>query len=144
MTTNQFFNNYNNSNEQTLIDDLLIESIQIYGLDVYYMRRSIGAKDDLLNEDDLPIYDSAKEIEMYIKNVEGFEGQGDFLSKFGLEIRDSITFCVSVTRFKEEFLNVERPNEGDLLYFPLNKKIFKIMHVRARTNFLPAWRSSDV
>ena len=74
--------------EQTLIDDLVVESIKIYGIDTMYLPRTIGAKDDILNEDDLPTYNDAYEVEMYVKKVDGFEGEGDFLSKFGLQIRD--------------------------------------------------------
>jgi hypothetical protein len=118
--------------EQTLIEDLVIESIRIHGLDMWYMPRVLGAKDDLLNEDDLPIFEHAYQIEMYVKNVEGFGGDGEFLSKFGLQIRDSVTFSVSIRRFTEDVgaYNEEvRPNEGDLIYFPLNSKMYEIMFV---------------
>jgi len=137
MATNPYFNNYSANTEQSLIDDLVVEVIQIYGIDMYYMPRTLGAKDDLLNEDDLPIFNSATQIEMYVKNVEGFEGQGDFLSKFGLEIRDSVTFAVSITRFNAE-IGGGRPNEGDLIYFPLNDKIFEVMHVEHESVFYQA------
>jgi hypothetical protein len=124
--------------EQSLIEDLIIESIRIHGHDVWYVNRSITAKDELLNEDDLSIFDQAYMIEMYIKNVEGFEGEGDFLSKFGLQIRDSITFTVAMRIFNQEVgLHTEdvRPFEGDLIYFPLNNKVFKIMHVEHEAIF---------
>jgi hypothetical protein len=124
--------------EQQLIEDLIIESIKVYGHDVWYVNRSITAKDEILNEDDLSIFDQAYMIEMYIKNVEGFEGEGDFLSKFGLQIRDSITFTVSIRSFDQEVgLHTEdvRPFEGDLIYFPLNNKVFKIMHVEHEAIF---------
>ncbi len=96
--------------------------------------------DDLLNEDDLPAYTSAYEIEMYVKNVDGFEGEGDFLSKFGLQIRDSMTLTVAMRTWEQDIaFNVTdqrvRPLEGDLIYFPLNNKIFKIMHVEHEAIF---------
>lgn len=96
--------------------------------------------DDLLNEDDLPVYNTAFEIEMYVKNVDGFEGEGDFLSKFGLQIRDSMTLTVANRTWEHEVGLVEdvervRPFEGDLIYFPLNNKIFKIMHVEHEAIF---------
>ena len=96
--------------------------------------------DDLLNEDDLPVYNTAFEIEMYVKNVDGFEGEGDFLSKFGLQIRDSMTLTVANRTWEQEIGLVEdvervRPFEGDLIYFPLNNKIFKIMHVEHEAIF---------
>ena len=138
MATNFYFNNFTNSMEQTLIEDLMIESIRIYGHDVWYIPRTLGAVDDLLNEDDLSIFGEAHMIEMYIKNVDGFEGEGDFLSKFGLQIRDSITFTVSIRKFNEDvgaFLEKIRPNEGDLIYFPLNRKMFEVQHVEHEAIF---------
>lgn len=132
MATNFYFSNFSNSMEQTLIEDLIIESIRIHGLDMWYLPRVLGAKDDLLNEDDLPIFNHAYQIEMYIKNVEGFGGDGEFLSKFGLQIRDSVTFSVAMRRFSEDVgaYNEEvRPNEGDLIFFPLNRKMYEVMFV---------------
>lgn len=138
MATNFYFNNFTNSGEQRLIEDLIIESIRIYGLDVWYMPRTLGALDDLLNEDDLPIFDQAYMVEMYVKNVEGFEGDGDFLSKFGLQIRDSMTLTISMRKFTEDvgaYNEAVRPKEGDLIYFPLNRKIFEIKHVEHEAIF---------
>lgn len=138
MATNFYFNNFTNSGEQNLIEDLIIESIRIYGHDVWYIPRTLGAKDELLNEDDLSTFDAAYMVEMYIKNVEGFEGDGDFLSKFGLQIRDSITFTIATRKFNSEvgLYNEEvRPNEGDLIYFPLNRKIFEVQHVEHEAIF---------
>lgn len=138
MATNFYFSNFTNSMEQTLIEDLMIESIRIYGNDLWYMPRTFGAIDDLLNEDDLPVFNDAYMIEMYIKNVDGFEGEGDFLSKFGLQIRDSITFTVAIRKFNQEIGNYSeqvRPNEGDLIYFPLNRKIFEVQHVEHESIF---------
>ena len=132
MATNLYFSNFSNSMEQTLIEDLIIESIRIYGLDCWYIPRTLGAKDDLLNEDDLSIFDQAYMIEMYVKNVEGFEGDGQFLSKFGLQIRDSMTLSVSIRRFSEDvalYNEQIRPNEGDLIYFPLTRKMYEVMFV---------------
>ena len=139
MATNVFFNNYDNFNEQNLIDDLVIESIQIYGVDLIYITRSNGSVDEILNEDDLPIYDETFEFEAYIKNVDGFEGEGDFLSKFGLQIRDQVTFSVAIRTF-ERFVTKDRPEktrpfEGDYIYFPLNEKLFKITFVEHESVF---------
>ena len=124
--------------EQNLIEDLIIESIRIYGHDVWYIPRTLGAKDNLLNEDDLPTFSSAYMVEMYIKNVEGFEGDGDFLSKFGLQIRDSITFTIAMRKFQEDVGTYDeqvRPNEGDLIYFPLNNKMFEVKFVEHEAIF---------
>jgi len=145
MATSFFFNNFSNSNEQTLLEDLIIESIKIYGLDVVYLPRSTGVVDSILNEDILRSYNLAVPIEMYVKNVEGFEGDGDFLSKFNLEIRDQITFTVAFRSFANEVgaandtltgdLLRDRPLEGDLIYFPLNKKIFEVRFVEHESVF---------
>jgi hypothetical protein len=132
VATNFYFNNFTNSGEQNLIEDLIIETIRIYGLDVWYLPRTLGGLDDLLNEDDLSIFDKAYMVEMYIKSVDGFEGDGQFLSKFGLQIRDSVTFTMSQRKFVQDvgLYNEEvRPNEGDLIYFPLNRKLFEVMFV---------------
>lgn len=137
---NFYFENYQSSQEQQLIEDLVIESIKIYGVDTWYMPRTLGAKDDLLNEDDLPIFNDAYMIEMYVKSVDGFEGEGDFLSKFGLQIRDSMTLTVAQRIFNQEVAANDtqvtvRPREGDLIYFPLNDKIFEVMHVEHEAVF---------
>lgn len=138
MATNFYFSNFENSMEQNLIEDLIIESIRIFGHNLYYINRQLGAHDDLLNEDDLPIFNDAYMMEMYIKNVEGFEGEGDFLSKFGLQIRDSITFTCAMRTFNAEvgsYLEEVRPNEGDLIFLPLNNKVFEIKHVEHEAIF---------
>src|SRR6056300_595008 len=135
MARNFYFENYQASMEQNLIEDLVIESIRIYGVDTWYMPRTIGAKDELLNEDDMPIFKDAYMVEMYVKSVDGFEGEGDFLSKFGLQIRDSMTLTVAIRTYDQEVGayrthdDTTRPMEGDLIYFPLNNKFFKVMHV---------------
>jgi len=139
MATNVFFRNYDNFNEQQLIDDLVIESIRMYGVDVIYIKRSLGAVDNVFNEDDLPIYDETFEFEAYVKNVDGFEGEGDFLSKFGLQIRDQVTFTVANRTF-ERFVTREeasliRPLEGDLIYFPLSQKMYEIKFVEHESVF---------
>jgi hypothetical protein len=240
MAKNYYFENYENSMEQSLIEDLVVESIKIFGIDCFYIPRikpitkatprqaaaltcsidngavdevsflsdqhgygylatptvtfsdapeggttatgtativrgvvttitidnsgsgyvtaptvtiqspadtNVGQPayiasgyDDLLNEDDLPVYNTAFELEMYVKNVDGFEGEGDFLSKFGLQIRDSMTLTVAMRTWEQEIGLIEdvervRPFEGDLIYFPLNKKIFQIMHVEHEAIF---------
>ena len=138
MAKNAFFENFSNSGEQNLIEDLIIESIKVYGIEVYYMPRSINAEDKLLNEDDLSSFDTAYLIEMYIRNIDSFEGEGDFLSKFGLQIRDSMTMTVARRTFDAEingYTGEVRPNEGDLIYFPLNGKIFELMHVEHESIF---------
>ena len=101
MTTNKYFNNFAYAREQDLVEDLTIEAIKIYGHEVKYLPRTLQREDALFGEDTLSKFDDAIGVEMYIKNVEGFEGEGDFLSKFNLEIRDQITFTVARKRFDQ-------------------------------------------
>jgi hypothetical protein len=101
VTTNKYFRPFNYTREQDVADDLIVESIKIYGQDVKYMPRTVVDEDILLGEDRLSTYDQAIDIEMYIKNTQGFEGEGDFLSKFDLQIRDQITFTVARKRWNQ-------------------------------------------
>lgn len=148
MPINIHIDNYTNSPEQRLVQDLIIESIKFYGRDFYYLpRRQSEAYDDIYGEDPKKYFSEAHVIEMYIKNVEGFEGEGDFISRFGLEIRDQTTLTVAIRRFEElleqnqgmKAIGMTRPREGDLIYFdfvnpdpkfPGRKGLFlEIMHV---------------
>ncbi len=137
MATNPHFQHFDATNEQYLIQDLIIESIKIYGHDVYYMPRSLVNEDTLFGEDTISAFNDAYTIEMYIKNVDGFEGEGDFMSRFGLEIRDQITFSVAQRTFKNLQLDstYDRPKEGDVIYFPLTKKVFEIRFVEHEAVF---------
>ena len=101
MATNVYFRNYDNFNEQNLIDDLVIESIQVYGIDIDYISGEFNKDTDVIfNENDTPLYNEMYEFEVYVKNVDGFEGEGDFMSRFGLEIRDTVTFAVAIRTFE--------------------------------------------
>lgn len=132
MATNFFFNNFTNSQEQLLIEDLCIEAIKIHGIDVYYLPKTYADYDYLHGESDIGYFKSFHECEMYINTVDGFGGEGDFLSKFGLEVRDQLTMSVARFSFETNVGNsaqINRPREGDLLYFPLNGGIFEIKFV---------------
>jgi len=138
MSTSVFFNNFTSSMEQNLIENLIIESIKIYGHDVYYIPRQLKNKDEIYGEDSVSEYDQSFFIDMYIKDVSGFQGEGDFLSKFNLQIRDQITFTIARRTFFDEIGNVDelaRPREGDIIYLPLNKKIFIIKFVEHEAIF---------
>lgn len=117
---------------------MIIESIKIYGHDVVFIPRKPIDIDVIYGEDPLREYVSAIPIEMFIKNIEGFAGEGDFLSKFNIQIRDQITFSVARRIFSDEigiYDDKVRPNEGDLIYFPLNRKIFEIKFVEHEAIF---------
>jgi hypothetical protein len=132
MSTNFYFNPFpinQITSEQLLVEDLVIEAMQIYGMDIFYMPRSSRDSVDLLyGEDTLKTYTSAYALEMYLEDVTGMEGEGDFMSKFGLEIRDELTFLVSRRRFAFT-VNQLRPNEGDLIYVPMLQNFFEITFV---------------
>jgi len=137
VATNLYFNNFpanQITSEQLLVEDLVIESLGINGMDIYYMPRSSRDSVDMLyGEDTLKTYTSAYPLEMYLENVTGMEGEGDFMSKFGLEIRDEVTLLVSRRRFGFT-VNQTRPLEGDLIYIPLFQNFFEITFVEHENN----------
>ena len=138
IATNFYFNNFQSSQEQLLLEDLIIEAIRQYGEDMYYIPRKLNNYDAIYGADDQSSYENAYPIEIYIKSIDGFQGDGSFLSKFGLEIRDRVVFSMAQRVFNEEvgsFTNQVRPNEGDLIYFPLNKKCFQIKYVNKQEMF---------
>ena len=134
MSTNVFFSR-GTPNEQHLYEDLAIEAIQIYGHDVFYIPRTLVNKDELFGEDALSRFDDAYGIEMWMETQEGYEGEKELISRFGLEIRDETTFVVSRRRWDNTVSNdanlivSSRPDEGDLVYMPTVKKLFEISFV---------------
>ena len=185
MATNKYFNNFNYAREQDLVEDLTIESIKIYGHNLKYLPRTRVNTDHLFGEDTLSSFNEGIDLEMYIKNTEGFEGEGDLLSRFGLEIRDSVTFTVARKRFDQaitspklttevgynlifedgstttpsrqyltgsqdtdsfvqegdDYTNtINRPQEGDLIYFPMVGKLFEIKFVEHEALFYQTGR----
>lgn len=139
MAVSTFFNNYNRKQDQELMDDLLVESIRIHGVDTVYVARKTDNVDKMMNEDDTAVFYGAYEMEMYVKNVDNFGGQGDFMSKFGLQINDTITMSLAIRTFNKYATRVDpdltRPREGDLVYLPMNKKFFEVMHVEHESVF---------
>ena len=140
MATNVYFSQSVKS-EQWLYEDIVIEALKMYGQDVYYIPRELIERDDLLNEEVESKFSDAYQIEMYIENTEGFEGEGHLLSKFGLEIRDQANFIVSKRRWEKVVglfnNNIQsiRPVEGDLIYLPLSRSIFEIKFVEHEKPF---------
>ena len=113
-----------------LVEDLVIEAMQIHGMDVYYLPQTSRDQVDMLyGEDTLKEFRTAYGIEMYLENVTGMDGEGDFISKFGLEIRDEVTLLMSRRRFASLGTSLKRPREGDLIYLPLLKNFFEITFV---------------
>ena len=134
MATNSYFRTFDARNEQELLHSLTQESIKIYGHDVSYIPRTLVNTDTVLGEDSNSEYKDAYSVEMFIKSVDGFEGEGDLISKFGLEVRDQIVFSLARRAWEGLDLGV-RPKEGDLVYFPLTSKLFQIMFVEHETPF---------
>ena len=155
MARNRYFNQYAPiRQEQKLVEDLIIEAIKIYGVDVYYLPRTHVNLDRLYSEDASMKFTDALEMEMYIKSFDGFMGQEDFLSKFGLQIDETITFVVAQKRFDQalktclmteygynivseegdellqenayDYDNIIRPREGDLLWFPMAGYLYEV------------------
>lgn len=123
------------------MEDIVIECLKIYGFDTLYLPRHAMNEDKILGEDPLNKYSSAYPLEMYMQNVTGFEGDGDLMSKFGVEIRDTATFIVSRRRWDEviarsgDAVLTTRPAEGDIIYFPLTKAFFEIKMVESTDPF---------
>lgn len=134
MATNPYFNNTNSFPEQNLIEDLTIESIKIHGVDVLYLPRNLVSVDKLFGEVPLSQFDRAYLIEAHLQSVDGWEGEKELVSKFGLEIRDAATFVIARKRFKEE-TGLDHPAEGDLLYFPLTNSVLTIKYVNYENPF---------
>lgn len=138
MATNFFFDQRENQAEQKLLADLIEEAIQIHGNDVLYIPRQMNNFDDLYDTDDQSSYSDSYEIEMYIKSVRGFGGMKDFLNQFGGNIQDEVEWSVSKRVFETLIgakTGFSRPREGDLIYFPQNRKCFKITFVDSREMF---------
>lgn len=158
MARNAFFNQYSAvAQEQNLVEDLIIEAIRIYGIDTYYLPRTHINLDYLYTEDTLTKFDDALEMEMYIKTYDGFVGQQEFLSKFGLQVDESITFTLAQKRFTQsltesilteynhniilengddlikeqtyDYSEITRPREGDLIYLPIAQFMYEIKYV---------------
>ena len=148
-TTNLYFSK-GTTNEQLLYEDLVIEALQIYGHEVYYIPRIYIGEDDLFGEDTLNKFEDAFAMEMWMETPEGYQGEKEMITRFGLEIRDETTFVVSRRRWEDiliassgtgsstaltdteylsDMLGTGRPNEGDLIYHPTVKKLFEITFV---------------
>ena len=140
MATSVYFSGAVKS-EQDLYEDLVTESIKIFGQDVVYLPREQISEDTILNET-LDQYTQAYPIEMYLENVDGFEGDRHLLSKFGLEIRDQANFVVTKRRWENVVgqtatgtASPNKPGEGDLLYMTMTQRLFEIKYVEPKSPF---------
>jgi len=138
VATNKYFNLYKQKQEQDLLEGLIEEAIKIHGIDAVYLPRKHMKVDGIYREDPLSYFNDYHHIEVYIKNVDGFQGDGELFSKFGLDIKSQITFCISRSSFAktvgEEMI---RPNEGDLIYIPMSNAdgLYEIRFVSNKSVF---------
>jgi len=142
MATNRYFK-HNVRSEQKLYEDLIVESLKFYGQDVYYVPREVVRKDMVFDDVSLSRFKHAYKIEIYIENIDGWDGDGDLFSKFGVEIRQAATFVLARRRWNQEIatrldgddnLNY-RPREGDLIHIPMSNSTFEIMNVEKENPF---------
>ena len=144
MAVNHYFqggDGIGNQAEKNLHENLIIEGLKIYGHDVYYLPRTLVNQDLILGEDVASKFNASYLIEMYFETTEGFQGERELISKFGLEIRDDTTFTVAKRRWDDAvgdqatLIKSGRPNEGDLIYFPMMKSYFEIQFVEDQQPF---------
>lgn len=136
MAVNPFFKD--SYTEYKLLDDLTIETIKAMGRDMIYIPREYVKRDDLFGEDTKSKFSNGYAIEMYIENIQSFEGQKDIITKFGIAINNKAVFRLSRTRFQQEITaktNIEFPREGDLIYIPLSGSVYEINFVEDEIPF---------
>ena len=126
--------------EQNLYEDLIVESIKFYGEDIYYLPRELVNRDNVFLDDVPSHFSDAYKVEVYIENTDGFDGEGDLFTKFGIELRDQATFVIARRRWRElvgDRLEQQqfRPREGDVIYLPLSQSLFQIMKVETESPF---------
>lgn len=143
MPTNVYFNNYAAKGEQRLYEDLINETIKQWGIDSYYLPRTSESSVDLIFGDDpTKKYDESYPVEVYVKNVDNFNGQ-ELFSKFGLEIQHQISFIMTTRAFAARVPSVyERPREGDLLWLTNFQALFEIKNVNQQ-HFFYAFGNSN-
>jgi len=152
MALSQHFR-HNVRSEQSLYENLIVESLKFYGQNVYYLPREVVSRDMVFNDETLSEFKYAYQVEVYVENVEGYDGDGDLFQKFGVEIRDAATIVMARRRFNQEIRQYQerpgekyyRPREGDLIHIPLSNSTFEIMKVEDENPFyqlgqLPVFR----
>lgn len=145
MALNPFFLN-NTFGEQGLLQDLINEQIKMFGIEIVYIPRKFVRKETILKEVSSSKFNEAFSIEAYLDNYDGYVGQGDVLTKFGVSLKDDVSLIISRERFEnfiypflrnntDETELSSRPKEGDLVYFPLGKRLFEVKFVEHEVPF---------
>lgn len=139
MATNRYISTKNRE-EQSLYEDILIEAIQFYGQDIYYLPREIVEREEIFLDSIESQFSDAYKVEVYIENTEAFDGEGDLFTKFGIELRDQATFVVARRRWRQligdQLSSAEfRPREGDVIFLPLSQSLFEVKKVETESPF---------
>ena len=146
MALNPFFLQ-GSPNEQRLVQELINEQLRIYGVEVVYIPRKFVRRETILREVSSSKFDDNFALEAYISNYEGYSGQGDILTKFGMSLKDDLSLIISKERYEdfiapfletnnnEEIVLSSRPREGDLIYFPLGQRLFEVKFVEHEQPF---------
>lgn len=139
---NPFVNFHNHANTQALARSLVSESVQMKGVEMYYIRREFVNFDKIFGEDLQAKFKKAYRVAMYIESFDGYSGQQDFFSKFGMQVNDEITCVISPELFnKQADGNIAK--EGDLIYFPSNQSLFELIWVEPNAPFLQVGQVSQ-
>ena len=144
MALNPFFLQGSQS-EQRLVQDLINEQLQIYGVEVTYIPRKFVRKQTIIKEVQSSAFDDNFLLEAYVNTYEGYGGQGDIMTKFGVSLRDELTLTISKERFEdfispflesdEDYELSTRPREGDIIFFPLGARLFEVKFVEHEEPF---------
>lgn len=146
MALNSFFLQ-GSSSEQRLVQELINEQLKMFGIEIVYIPRKFVRKETILKEISSSKFDESFSIEAYLDNYDGYTGQGDILTKFGVSLKDELSLIISRERFETfighflsttnstEFELSSRPREGDLVYFPLGKRLFEVKFVEHESPF---------
>lgn len=140
---NPFLANNHYDSESELLNNLIVEAIQQKGVAVWYIIRDKINNDYLFGESSISDFKEYTEIEMYLKNVDAFDGNSDIYSQFGFEPVTSVDLEVAISRFKEELLeyDIVRPREGDLIYLPFSKQLLEVKKVNNDDNYFQLKRN---
>ena len=129
------------SSEQNIIEDIIVESMRIYGVEIKYIPRTLISKDEILGEDRLSKFEHSFAIAAYFENIDNFGGGGYMAQKFGLMIEQSASLVIPIRSWNDLIgrsdttILPNRPCEGDLIYFPLSKSLFEIKFVDHQSVF---------
>ena len=144
MALNPFFLQGSQS-EQRLVQSLINAQLQIYGVEVTYIPRKFVRKQTIIKEVQSSAFDDNFLLEAYVNTYEGYGGQGDIMTKFGVSLRDELTLTISRERFEDfisPFLEADddyelasRPREGDIIFFPLGARLFEVKFVEHEEPF---------